>query len=265
MGARAKLLTGVQLAYNQSNSVILYTDPLDYRIQLQTDYRFSSVGVINFEEGNLLNYQLGDFDRWKWMTPNLGLALDAGIQWRPKPSVDLSFAISDMGAIRWKSDLSTYEATGTRSYDGLVRTGVLDASSLAVTGLLDTLRQLFAVQEESGALNLALPWQAQILINYRPADKVRLSWQSRLRNQYDHPWAHALVITALPSDRWTASGAISSSFGAINLGFAASGRWGPVQVFTALDNVLSGIDPWGSNRFNLRAGVNVHLASTLLD
>ena len=183
LGARAKLLVGINaLKYNVSRMDIYMADDkyrLDLEAELDLTSRWSKIRPN--EEGYLDLSKLSSKDRWK-LPSGVGLALDLGVVLTPVEGLTLSASLLDLGGMFW------YYGNAGRSQGSVEFTGM---DSLSIDEIKDgSIKSQF--DDELAALGSSLKVKE---LKGRPAlEFIPFHVNGGIR--YDLPFYRALSIGA---------------------------------------------------------------------
>ncbi|MGE5420960.1 MAG: DUF5723 family protein [Chloroflexota bacterium] len=131
-GVKGKLLLGMFSASFENNSLGIRVNE-DYSHVLDADVavNFSApVTIIRDTEGNIQDIQSDDESLKNSMLlrgkKNLGAAFDAGVSYDLTEKIVLSAAITDMGMIRWKNNVTSLVSRNEFEFNGIDLTGVIN-------------------------------------------------------------------------------------------------------------------------------------------
>ena len=255
VGFRPRLLFGRQLSQTPRSSAFITTAEEFYEITLDTDYRFDNVDIIDFEDANLLNYQIADLRQWGFASKHVGIALDLGIHLKLSSQAKLALSVSDLGSISWK-DVRSYVSDRSRTYSGVEVTDVFEVGQLDLEGALDSINQIFDVVTENGNVTFQLPWKGHAHFTYSINERWNLSTSLVYQAGLLHPWLIGVIASGEVRPQWWLGGTLGNRFGDLSFGLHSSLAWGSVKGFIILDQLLAGVDPLQSNHFTVRAGIN---------
>ncbi|MCB0685431.1 MAG: hypothetical protein KDC53_02865 [Saprospiraceae bacterium] len=259
-GIRPKILFGNHFG-NSLGSADLSTSDDVYQITLRTDYQFQNVGLLSFNDGNFLNYQVQSLDQWNFLSPNVGTSIDMGIKWNLSSKFTFQFSILDWGSITWKN-AETYISQETTTYEGGVISDVFGTQTLTVDGTLDSLKTIFDLKVEQRPIHYELPVKWIGAINYQITPGIDLSLISVYQRLLDRPLVMGVQANILLAPQWKIGATVSNHHSQGNLGFIASWIRPKWIGFIATDQVLKGLNPLKSNHYNWRLGVNLHFKGT---
>ena len=167
IGARGKILLGVGAAKFE-NEVLNLTVNNDFTNTLNADMRLTVSGPLNFilDSGNRIDKVEFDDER---LNPgngffingkNLGLGADLGAEFELTDRILLSASITDLGFIRWKSDISNLKIQGNAQLQGVdfedIRNGSSTLSDLG-KGLTDSLKNALVFTDSQEPFTTFLP------------------------------------------------------------------------------------------------------------
>ncbi|MDH3651721.1 MAG: DUF5723 family protein, partial [Saprospiraceae bacterium] len=184
-----------------------------------------------------------------------------GFQSRIDEKWSVGASITDWGSIHWKNIL-TSESRKTIRYDGARLTNLLNAEQILLIGLIDSLESLFDLQERTGQIRTKLPIQWRSNVKYQLNEKFSL-----FTSLYYVPVQFDPVTVAVGVSHFIGSYLMLGVSGSnrhktLNLGFNVAVRLQKWMGFISADQVLKGLNPTKSNRYSLRAGINLHLNGT---
>lgn len=155
VGIRPKLFTGVMSTKFKNRSMEIRVDQ-DYNHTLDADFTANFSGPFRAymdNEGNLDSLHLDDnyFDNFNAFASieNRGLGLDLGATYKLlNDKVIVSAALTDIGYIRWRRDVTNLTTTGKFLFDGLDMTGVVGGNEDfqdVGKNLLDSIKNSFVL------------------------------------------------------------------------------------------------------------------------
>jgi len=264
IGVSPKILMGTRLANTEKSLAELTTSDDTYQLQLETDFRLDNVGILSFQDGNFLNYQVGPFDSWKPFSTNLGYAVDLGVDFKPSSRFRLSFSVIDLGYIDWK-EARSYTSRQSQVYEGARIANVFTAKEISIVGTLDSLRSIFDLVETSEPVSFRLPMQLYGLISYDLTDHFTMNLLMKYMDRSESPFSVGVQATASVTDWLKVGGTVANRFGALNMGLHGILQLQKSQIFVASDQILAGLNPLRSSHLTIRAGVSFHLSGTSFD
>jgi hypothetical protein len=171
IGMRAKVLFGIASAAIDNKSLWLtVNDDYTHIFNADLDANFSApvtfylsgqntIDSVGFDETrfegakNIINYLLE--------TQNLGFGIDIGAEYRITDKLKVSAAVTDLGYIKWKKDISNLKAKSEFVFSGIdmldVYNGTMTLDSLGEE-LLDSLKNSFYLSETKSAFTTYLPF-----------------------------------------------------------------------------------------------------------
>ncbi|MEM1325853.1 MAG: DUF5723 family protein [Bacteroidota bacterium] len=260
LGTRIKYLNGLGNVDVERGELFLTTDEEIYALELNADYRVNTAGLVNYnglnaEEGVFETSMLA-FDRL--FSQNTGVAFDVGAELALEDWT-IAFSLLDIGSIQWEEDAQNYAAVGTYDYGGFDLIDAFLNDSVAVNTVLDSLNQLFVVEESSNSYTTTLPRRAYIHLSHEFSEDWRGGvilfgewYREELRPavslQAQRKFGDILQIGA---NYTLANGHFDQ------LGLNLQAKLGPVQVFAMTHQVLNVVRPRESNVLDVRLGANL--------
>jgi hypothetical protein len=252
LGIRPKLLMGLAAASIDNNSLGISVNS-DYTQTLNADLsvNFSapvkvytsgqnSFDSIKFDDSrlkgskNIIDYLL--------KSKNIGFGIDLGGEYSFSDRLKVSAAVTDLGFIRWKRDISNLKAKSTFTFSGIdlldVYNGKTTFDSLGKE-LLDSLKQSFYLTDVSAPFTTRLPFGVTVGGSYKLTKSVTLGVLSyskiigkQLREaltlsanvNFGNAFSTTLAYTAM-NDRYD------------NLGFGLAFRPGIFQFYMMADRI----------------------------
>ncbi|NND06935.1 MAG: hypothetical protein HKN87_11195 [Saprospiraceae bacterium] len=264
LALRPRLLIGQYFGYSERSKAHLHTDDSYYQLNFNSDFLYHDVGVVDLAGGNPLDFQIGRLDRWRLGDGHIGSAVDGGLEWQVNDRVNLGASFTDLGSILWNEDLQTYQSLGDHPYDGIEITNLVTAQEVDFVGAVDTLRSLLDFELVDGPSRFSLVPRYFFFFNYQPSSTLSLAMQIQYNSRYVDPFAIGLTATVHVAKRLHLGMIAGHKYGSINLGLQGALVLPKLIGFLALDNLLQGINPVVSQRFGVRAGINVHFIGTSL-
>jgi len=278
IGLTAKYLMGMAGIVNRKSRLELTTesDPIvldafiDYNIYASFPvdvFYFPYTGFVDsISFGNSFSDPVHDFI----FNKNRGMALDAGILYDYSDKIMLSASITDLGFIRWRSNINRFKSEGSFTFQGFdlsQYTPNTDESEL-FQALLDSIENSFQFTNSEDPFTSFLTPKIYLGGLYKLNKK--LAFGALLRTDlFDRRPHFALTLTANYNPADFFSGTVSYSImnnRLYNFGFGfALGRPG-AQLFLVTDNIplryvretSTGIIlPYSARTMNLRVGINL--------
>lgn len=169
-GAKAKLLFGITAASFQNYALSLTVNN-DFSNTLDANMAVDISGPLQFYTDSENHIEDAKFDNERFNTTkgivsfltnarNAGFGIDLGAEYAVNDRILLSAAITDVGFIKWKSDLSNLEAVGNVEVSGLDFKDIYEETTTIdeMTGnLIDSLKQAFRVAGNEKPFTTKLP------------------------------------------------------------------------------------------------------------
>ena len=263
IGAKGKFLSGIADATSDKNhhSATLYTDPDVYQITLAGDYILNSANSVDYNSYNDLNadFGFGSLTFKHFFSSNSGFALDLGARLE-MGKWDFAASVLDLGEITWDEGVTNYAATKSYVYEGL-------DFSQAVTGgetanfdeALDTLQQLFQVEETHIAYSNALPRKVYLSTLYKMNGTLSFGGLLFYENYRGEPTSALALAANITLGKILAVGGtyaiMDNSYD--NLGLNLGLKLGPFQLYAVTDNIIAAFNPGGARNFGARIGGNL--------
>jgi hypothetical protein len=243
------------LTVNISGPVTIYKDPKNNIDSIGIDDK--KLGKANFLSGK----------------KNLGMGLDIGATYDISDKFKLSLAITDLGFIRWKNDITNLKAKNQFLFRGLSMDSVLNGSMTidSVANLMvDSLKNAFQVSDSKGPFTTWLPFGVTLGGSYNVSEHFSIGLVSYTR-VIGKQVREALTLSA----NINIGNSLSASLGYTaenhqydNLGAGLAFRAGITQFYLVTDRIPvvwnrikndnnNFVLPANWNTFNLRLGMNL--------
>jgi hypothetical protein len=179
IGVRAKVLFGIASATVDNRDFgIAVNDEYTHTFRADLDARFSAPLTFHLTGQNTIDsVELDDsrFDDYKGIlnymleTDNMGFGLDIGAEYKVSDRFKVSAALTDLGYIKWKKDVSTLRAESEFLFSGIdmleVYNGTMTFDSLG-TVLLDSLKNSFYLTDTDKPFTTSLPMGVTLGASY---------------------------------------------------------------------------------------------------
>lgn len=252
IGIKGKLLAGVAAASIDNNYLSLtvnddYTHTLDadltVNLSAPVDVYINSDNTIDsliFNDSQFDN--AGTVADYILKTPNKGLGLDIGAEYKFNDRIKISAAITDLGYIKWKRDISNLKAKSSFEFSGVdmldVYNGTMTFDSLGQE-LLDSLKNSFSLTNDKSPFTTWLPFgiTAGGSYNLTPSVSVGLLSYTRFIGKQIR---EALTLSAnvnLSNAFSTSIAYTAANHRYDNLGFGLAFRAGWAQFYFIADRI----------------------------
>jgi len=255
VGANVKYLMGI--AYLQSHEdlkISLNTDPDTYAMT----FNLQNVSYLHALPLDLKGKSLTDeesdpefdFDRSR----HKGFAVDLGATYTLIDKLDLSLAVTDLGAITWKKVTKEEVEDKTFTFEG----ANLDPEG-GEFNFADSLEVYFkAKSSDAGSIKTSLPTRTMFSASYRLTERDIFSStymatfrEKETRHLYGFGYTRKVgSVLALSVN------AVKQPQQQLGLGVGTSLQLGPVQLYVASDNVLSSIKVADARGADFKFGFN---------
>jgi len=193
-GAKAKLLFGITAGSFQNYALNLTVND-DLTNTLDANMAFDISGPVRFflDSGNhIVNAEFENerFDsskggfRFLTNARNAGFGLDLGAEYAVNNRIVVSAAITDVGFIKWKSDLSNLEASGSVKLSGLDLQDVYDETATiddVINSAIDSMKNAFHITNIGKPFTTKLPVGVAIGGKYNLNEKFSIGFLSYSR------------------------------------------------------------------------------------
>jgi len=255
IGARVKLLSGIEDLSTESGDLDLYTDPDIYQLTADSDIVINSAG--SFDYNGLDDFSL-NFNPVKYFQfgKNGGFAFDFGISGDLGDKFSYQIAALDLGSLSWEGDSTfTYTAQEQTLFEGLDLLDFFEDEQDIVVE--DSLYQILEFEKEVSSYSSSLFRKFVLGANYDLTNRLNVGAFYHT-NSYSNEGVNSIGLT----------GRYRFSRNMMNLSIAAVGgnpviglgtvlSLGPIQVIATTDNVLGVLSPDSAKYSSSRLGINL--------
>lgn len=264
VGLKAKLLFGKLNISTRKTNVNLHTDETTYNLDFDGKVLINtslplSVDISNNTVNRIaLNSDINPVSM-AFNRKNPGFAIDAGLIYPYTDQIQFSASVIDLGFIRWRSNLNTFDASGEFTYEGILNQS--DEEGGYFVNLQEQFYEQMSLEAYQKKYVTFLPPRLTIGANYR-------------YNQYFSGGVTGDVIVhrskTMPSLTFVGQakpfywlGFIGSytvqNYSFNNLGFGFFVGKAPVQFYLVSDNLMAFIKPLDARMANIRFGLNINI------
>jgi hypothetical protein len=186
-GGKARVLFGIAAGSFQNYDLKLtVNNDFTNTLQANTALDFSGpVHVVKNADNGIEDFRVDDFEGNTLLNmQNVGFGIDLGAEYALMDNIILSAALTDVGFIKWKSDLTNLEAVGDIHLNGIdikdVQEGRATIDDLA-NSLADSLKQAFVVAGEPKRFTTKFPVGLTLAGKYILNDKFSFGVMSYSR------------------------------------------------------------------------------------
>jgi hypothetical protein len=255
VGGRVKFLSGMANVSTRKSKLGLTTNEENYALTLDgaLDLRSSGIYPIVFEDADPMSL-LKNALSFK----NFGTAMDIGVTYKLTENLKISTSVLDAGFISWKEDVHNFKKEDVDyTFDGVDMNQALRDSAY-FDKFLDTLKEIYRIEENTEAYTAALPVRIIVGANYK-LNKV-MNVGTYLFNDFSNKKYRptAIVSTTFKLGKLfqvnTNYMATTNSFA--NLGLGACLKGAGMQFYVSSDNILGVFNPYALKNVHVSAGFN---------
>ena len=283
VGVKGKLLYGIASAAINNHSLGITVNN-DYSHVFDANMDINISGPVNVYMDSNHNIDSVAFDDNRFKTSsgisdfisgkkNTGLGLDIGATYELTDRINVSAAITDLGYIRWRKDVTSLSVDNQFVFNGLNMVDFFNGTkTLDEIGknMIDSLKNAFVITKSKSAFTTFLPFGISLGGSYNVTSKITLGFLS-----YSRVISKQIREAVTLSANVNLGNAFSASIGYTaanhqydNLGAALAFRAGVAQFYLVSDRIPVQWDkikndnstvpiPANWNMFNLRLGMNL--------
>ncbi len=283
IGAKVKLLQGIASVFVDNRSLAISVNE-DYSHTIDADLTMNisaPVKVIMDADNNIdsLDFDDSRFDTGKGIfrflsgKGNTGLGLDIGATYDITEKIQVSAAVTDLGYIRWKKDITNLQAASQFEFSGLNMLDVINGTKTfdeVGEEMLDSLKNSFEISDFNDPFTTWLPVGITFGGSYNLTQNISLGLlsYSRIHGNQIHEDL-TLSANANIGNAFSASLSYTAANHRFdNLGAGLAFRAGVVQFYFMADRIPFGWNkivsdentvslPANWNTLNLRFGMNL--------
>ncbi|MBG0858714.1 MAG: hypothetical protein IQL11_04365 [Bacteroidales bacterium] len=252
VGVKGKLLMGVASASLNTKN-LLWSVNSDYTSSLDADLMLNISGPVTIpidveHHPEDIIFDSTRFDNFRGTTrylygrSNIGAGIDLGVAYNVTRNLMISAAVTDLGYIKWKSDISTLEAESQFTYSGMnlldVHDGTMTFDSLAKE-FADSLMNSIIVNDTKIPFTTRLPWGFSFGASYNLTNFLSVGVLSYTR-VVDSKLREALTLSAninLGNVLSFSAAYNTSNHSYNNFGAGFSVRAGVFQLYAIVDKI----------------------------
>lgn len=241
-GARLSILKGIANVDFTPDKLELEIKEDSWANVARADASLKTAGIPRNSEGEI---GIDDGFSFQWLkenvlaTKNNGLALSAGATYQVDERLKASFSFHDLGFIKWKSNLETYQLKGEFNLEGIdVLSQFLDDEGFEVDSLVNGFKDAFDTDTIQGSTYKTwLSAQFNLGVSYKLASRTVLNVMfNATYNTRLYP-SFTMGISQGAGRFFNLTANISFAHRTLkNFGVGLVVKPGPVQFFVAIDN-----------------------------
>ena len=257
IGARVKLLSGVNDISTERSSIKLTTDEEIYQLTIDSDYVMNTTGVVDYDGLNNVDVDGDSYGLKNFMGPNTGIGIDLGIDWAVSDRLNISASILDLGSIEWSEDVVNYTSKKMNTFEGVDILDYIDDDNEVV--LEDSLYNLLDFDESNNSYSTSLGTKIHVNARYRMNSKLTLGANYyRASNAVNDRY---LLAANAQYKAWTwfsiGGGLANTSNSSVLIPFNTIFHLGPVSAYLSSDNLLSAFSIKSGKVSQLRLGIEL--------
>lgn len=253
VGGRLKMLHGMANIRTKSSEISIQTgsEADMYALTASADIQVKTSGLNLLQEVNK-PYFLN--------TANAGIGIDLGATYELDTKWSFAASVINAGFINWKSDVTNYSSQGTFTFRGIEIDSLLTGGgNMNMTHLLDSVANIFKLEEDDKAYKTGLPTQVYLTSFYKLAPQTTAS--ATIYSEFMGAFRKGLALGIRQNaGRWLQASATYSmqarSYNNLGLGLSFISGGGGVQLYMVTDNILGALDVGNAKLMNIRTGFN---------
>lgn len=257
-GGRVNLLFGRKALMTSSNLVELKTSSDYYALDLKTDYTIHSADFMDIDM-NTNEVSFGDMSYRPFGNKGFGVGLDLGASYQVNYDINVFGSVTNLGAISWKKDVTTYSSNKHLAFDGVRLQSLAELDTASLAGMLDSIQKFVEFEKSTETFKTNLGPKFILGGTWKVSDKITASGVidvTKVMRNFLPAVGVGMQYKVAP---WIqAGGNFSYQNKRINhLGLNATFNIGPVQLFMATDNIFTFILPNKASALQFRTGLNL--------
>lgn len=286
VGGRFKIYSSVFNVNSTNNSGVFFTtqDPNQENIYSHhfqgVDFSLETSGLINRDGESILSDENNEFISDNFFSKflasdNMGMGVDVGLTYKPREQIKITASVLDFGYVRHKKEVVKYEVDGSFTFDGLdlifPTTGpVIDywqnfEDDVDINLPLDTIANQKYTSYRSTKVNTALIYRfgkrhnddcLRTIIKDAFKNEAGLQLYTIFRPRKPQVAATLFYYRRFSKYLSTKVTYTIDDYGAKNIGFGLTSRFGMFNLYTTVDNLLGYVDLAKSNNQSFQLGLN---------
>ncbi len=271
MGFRAKLYYGKSSMYSDVSASLLEGSS-GYYVHSYGPMKLSLPADIVIENGQVEEfraYRGYTAANYLFNTGNVGTGFDFGFSYMPRPDIEVSASVTDLGKIKWKNGLNTlsFEGEYQLSASSLIKTITEDGVEILTkendeVSLTDSITSIFDILpiEETGYTK-AIPTNYYAGLKYRYSERLQFGIVDNYTVGDKLKYNNLLLSVnyALTKQFFLNTGYSKLAKSYFNLPVGFSYKWDGGSAYLGTDNLISLILPSVSNVSGISFGMNIYL------
>jgi len=260
-GLRLKALQGMAGMWFERNNISLVTDPENYNLLVNADLLVNLSLPVSLQPIDSLDsdfeFEVDPFDYFS-NTKNLGGAIDIGLTFKPTEKLTLAFSAIDVGLINWKSEAENFAMKGEFEFQGIDLTDLFGNDNSGNENLLDSIRNIFDIQETKHHYRTMLPMKFYLSAAYDLSPRHKIALLS-MAEFYNASWYPSFTFSYNVKPIHAFSLALSYSvihWNYYNIGAGFYLNLGPMQLYLVSNNFFLAVQPHTVQAANLHFGIN---------
>jgi hypothetical protein len=245
VGAKAKLLFGIgSLNFDNRLMTLRVNDDLSQTISADASLEISGQTRLNDMKNDFSGGSIWQSIKSYTSTPfsNPGFGIDIGAVYDFNKMISVSAAVTDLGFIKWKDDLKSYDANNTFEFRGFSLSDVVNETisiDSILQGIIDTVKNSFIGNANPPSYATYLPTILTVGANLNLSPAFSLGVLSSTKF-YSGKVNEALTFSAnvYLGRAFSASvGYTVANYNYNNLGLGLAFKAGPVQLYLIADKI----------------------------
>lgn len=257
VGARIKLLSGVNDMSTDRSSLQVTTDDEIYQLIIDSDYILNTTGIVEYDGIQNVDIDGDSFRFENFLGSNNGIGIDLGVDWSVTYKLNLSASILDIGSIDWLDDVVNYTSNMSNSFEGVDILDYIDDDEEVI--LEDSLYNLLDFTETNDSYSTSLGAKYHISARYKTNNKLTFGASYYLANNNINSRYMISANTQYKVFPWLSlgSGLASTSNSTFLIPFNTMLHLGPVSMYMSSDNILSGFSITCRKVSQIRLGLHL--------
>jgi hypothetical protein len=256
-GIRLKLLQGLNNFNTDRSNGQIAIDNEYYKHTLSVDALAHSASVIPYNSNNI------DYLKAATNFKNLGYGIDLGMSYMPSKKWAITGTVNNLGAIFWQTNAQSYSINGSYQFSGLNLGNLISSGNVNTQAYTDSLKNAFGVKQQSVAkYKTTLTPSMYLSVSYSLGKNTKLALTG-YSEFYKGPRPIGSVAFIQRAGRILnivlTYNVRKNTYN--NMGIGLMIKPGPFQFYVVGDNIVV-LNPFNTNNFNIRTGMNLVFGKT---
>jgi len=259
IGTNIHFLSGTENFFLENTKIDLSTSDEIFQFELNNNIEAYTTKVLSYQSISDATFGYKGLDFQNAFTGNYGVAIDLMLRYDIGSKSSVFASIYDLGSIKWNNNSQKLSSTGSENYNGIDIVTYLDIDDNLA--LRDSIESLLSIQKDTLAYTTSLRPIIVAGVQHKLTDKLDLSLILQSQQIAGTRSNNIAVGLRKHFSQYLSIGLQYSVKNNTynNIGLNGSLKIAGLQLFAITDNILSILNPTGSQQVNGRVGLNYRI------